>query len=242
MLTKEQLIDLAQDGDMIWIKPKNAFTADMPSPRYYPDLEEVIGNIDNYIDIVKKKFRTNKHIIVILNLISDFMNKNALSKPQLTSDQYFRNLVGGLLSLIYPGHTAIVHAKNGVKSVIEAWGEGKKNVKIMPINEWYEFNINYMGGPYVFWLGRVKSSTASQRASISDFAYKQLGNPFNFLNFDLADESCYYCSKLCWMAIYDAIKIPIDGMEQTNRVYWVSPKDLIECDGIRLILGDRRDY
>lgn len=218
------------------------FVPDAPKPRYYPDLNQIINNLDVFIDKLKNNFNQNPIVMAAaehLEQFKDHKNSKSLDTSKIPILKY---LIGQLLSTVYPGHSAIVHYKNGVKSIVEAWGEPPNCVRLLPMGDWYDLNVNYTGGPYDFWLGRLSGASIAQRAQISEYAHKRLNVKFNFFNFDLSDKSSFYCSKLAWMAIYDATKIAIDGLAQTNRVYWVSPKDLIECEGIDIIKGERSKY
>jgi hypothetical protein len=47
-----------------------------------------------------------------------------------------------------------------------------------------------------------------------------------FWNFDLADASDFYCSKLAWLSVRDALSFAIDGDENPRRRFWFSPKQL----------------
>jgi Permuted papain-like amidase enzyme, YaeF/YiiX, C92 family len=218
----ETLIELAQDGDFIWIKPKNAFVPQLPKPRYYPDFQTISDDL--------YEFFTGKKVERI-----ELKGARALTQTPRT---ILNDIIGFVLRIIYPGHCAIVHKKDGVTNIIEAWGEAPNMVISTEISEWYDKNDDYTGGPYSFWLGRLEGFDEQDRAKISDYAQTQLGKKFNFFNFDLDNEKSYYCSKLAWLAIFKTLNLAIDGHPKAERIYWFSPKNFIKCKGIKLIYGD----
>jgi uncharacterized protein YycO len=66
-----------------------------------------------------------------------------------------------------------------------------------------------------------------KRAEIAIEARRYVGRPYNFWNFDLADDTAFYCSKLAWLAIYRALGFPIDGVAEPKRSFWFSPKQFL---------------
>ncbi len=55
------------------------------------------------------------------------------------------------------------------------------------------------------WLGWVAQHSEAERAKISTEAKTQLGKPYDFWNFDLGDDTAFYCSKLAWWAIFKSL-------------------------------------
>jgi len=90
---------------------------------------------------------------------------------------------------LYVGHVAL-----GQPVVIEAlWDKGVRS----SYKDWIS------GRPdEIVWLGRLRNDSKSERAGICSEAVKFLGRPYDFWNFDLNDDSGFYCSKLVWLSIY----------------------------------------
>ena len=122
---------------------------------------------------------------------------------------------------LYVGHVGIIDINpNGEPEVIEAlWGPG---VTRRTYKDWLS------GRPdEVVWLGRLRDQSKSARASISGEAAKYVGRPYKFWNFNLNDDSGFYCSKLVWLSVYRSLGFAIDGNFDPKRDFWFSPKQLL---------------
>jgi hypothetical protein len=127
---------------------------------------------------------------------------------------------------MYVGHVGIVDvAPGGSISIIEALWE--KGVVRHSYKDW----LAGRQGELV-WLGRLRERSATDRAKISAEAAKYLQRPYVFWNFDLNDDSGFYCSKLAWMAIFRSLGLAVDGDDNPRRRFWFSPKQLLYLPGI----------
>jgi hypothetical protein len=123
---------------------------------------------------------------------------------------------------IYVGHVGIIEMddQSGEPWVIEAlWTHG---VVRHSYQNWIKERQQE-----VVWHGRIRDQSAEHRAKIVAEAKKFENRPYDFWNFDLADDKAFYCSKLAWLAIYRALGFPIDGNPQPKRSFWFSPKQLL---------------
>ena len=93
----------------------------------------------------------------------------------------------------------------------------------------------------LIWLGRLKGFPLRQRAAVAEKAAEQIGRPYNFWNFDLADTNGFYCSKLVWLAVMKGADFPPDDNPHSKRVIWYSPKQLMQSRHIELVVKPR-DY
>ena len=123
---------------------------------------------------------------------------------------------------LYVGHVAL-----GQPVVIEAlWDKGVRS----SYKDWIS------GRPdEIVWLGRLRNDSKSERAGICSEAVKFLGRPYDFWNFDLNDDSGFYCSKLVWLSIYRRLGFAVDGDQNPKRGFWFSPKQLLYLPTIRII-------
>jgi len=126
------------------------------------------------------------------------------------------------------GHIAIVRIREGTATIVEAvWGAGVREVRYP---DWASERTNEP-----VWHGRVKNASTEARAAIAEYAATQVGKPHNFWNFDLGDESGFYCSKLAWLAILKGTNQAVDGRAQARELLWLSPKRLLGARAIDVL-------
>ena len=77
------------------------------------------------------------------------------------------------------------------------------------------------------WHGQLKNTSLTKRMEIAAQAKAYVSKPYEFWNFDLADDSGFYCSKLVWLATMKATGIAIDGNLNSSRGFWLSPKQIL---------------
>jgi permuted papain-like amidase YaeF/Yiix C92 family enzyme len=134
---------------------------------------------------------------------------------------------------LYVGHVAIIEIDSGKPWVIEAIsGPGV-------VRNSYEDWLRGRPGELI-WHGRVQSD--KDLAQITAQAKKYLGRPYNFWNLDLADTRGFYCSKLAWLSIRDALNIAIDGNDNPRRSFWFSPKKLLYLDKMKRLHEPEETY
>ena len=145
--------------------------------------------------------------------------------------------IGG--QTIYPGHVGIIdmHAE-GMPYVIEATPLAGLNGSVLRksyvdwLNDHSEMQV---------WHGRVRGLGRSVREGIVTEAAKQLNKPYDIFNFDLNDDSGFYCSKLAWMSVWRATSsstpLAVDEDPNPRRPFfgWFTPKQLLNAKHIDLL-------
>jgi uncharacterized protein YycO len=122
----------------------------------------------------------------------------------------------------------------GVPWVIEAlWAPGV-------VRQRYQEWISARSGEVV-WHGRLKGAGQQDRSRIAAEAKNYLSKPYDFWNFNLADVSGFYCSKLVWLAVMRSLSIAVDGNPNPTRLFWLSPKQLLYADLVDRLF-DPGDY
>jgi hypothetical protein len=210
---------LFQSGDVLWPKKPGDFVPyDAGPPRSaYADEAKWNEERDRFIAsaATKAPYFTPAQIEKLRKLsYAEFYSRyTGASKGKSTTYS-----VGGP---IYVGHVGIVEIdETGVPWVIEAlWGRGVIR------HTYAEWLVERAGE--VVWLGRLTKLSAAKRARIPAEAKKQVGTPYDFWNFDLNDDSGFYCTKLAWMAAYSALNLAVDGNPNPRRFFWFSPKQFL---------------
>ncbi len=137
---------------------------------------------------------------------------------------------GGAATHFYVGHVGIIQVRDGVASIIEArMGMGVRRISY---RDW----LKERPGELV-WIGRVSNLTSQQSTAIAEFAERQIGKPYRFFNFDLADASGFYCSKLAWLSVREATGVVLDDNPSSKRSFWYSPKRLMRSPHVVLLVN-----
>jgi uncharacterized protein YycO len=132
--------------------------------------------------------------------------------------------------LLYCGHVAIllIDALNVV--VIEAIPV--KGVRKVSYADWL---IEHEGDD--IWLGRLRNQVGQQRATVAQTALTQIGKPYNLFQFNLGDTSSFYCSKLVWWSVYQALGLALDNHPSPARKWWLTPKDLMGLARVEMLFS-----
>jgi hypothetical protein len=208
-----------QSGDFLWPKKPGVFVPYDAGPPRAPDADEAKWNVerDRFIANVgtKARYFTPAQIDRMRTLTyGDFY-------ARYTGGAKSRSATYSVSSPVYVGHVAIIEIdESGVPWVIEAlWGKGV-------IRRTYADWTLERAGEDV-WLGRLARLAVADRAKIPLEAKKQVGKPYDFWNFDLNDDTGFYCSKLAWMAALRSLRIAVDDNPNPKRFFWFSPKQFL---------------
>jgi hypothetical protein len=85
----------------------------------------------------------------------------------------------------------------------------------------------------IVWHGRLRNYNAADRAKISTVAQEFVSRPYDFWNFNLADSTGFYCSKLVWLSVMQALNVAVDGDTNSARRTWLSPKQILYGPAIK---------
>ncbi|MDO4783872.1 MAG: YiiX/YebB-like N1pC/P60 family cysteine hydrolase [Propionibacteriaceae bacterium] len=119
--------------------------------------------------------------------------------------------------IIPTGHAAIIWSK---KSVVEALAEGV----VKRPNNWNNGDRNQVYGV------TVRGTTAAQDNAASNWAYAQIGKPYNYYN--TSTRSKFYCSQLVWAAFKDLYNIDLDTWRFGRAIH---PMELVWTDRTHVI-------
>ncbi len=138
---------------------------------------------------------------------------------------------GGVIAV---GHVAIVRRRGDRVMVVEAMpGDGVRELD-------YQTWLDEREGQLV-WHGRLRRFGSAERSAVAEQAARQIGRAYSFWNFDLADRSSFYCSKLVWQSVLNATGVALDDDPSPSRLLWVSPYQLLNSTHLQ-ILHDPGDY
>lgn len=217
--------DLFESGDFLWPKTPGAFipyryTSDDAESEDRRRWEEEKEHFLNRVD--KGEVPNGQSIAEEIRYLS-YQDFRALYLRGQAVDQIVP-YSGGRIGAV--GHVGIVELdEHNQPWVIEAlWESG---VVRRPYSSW----INDRPGQIV-WHGRLKNFGAKERSGIAAEAKKYTSKPYDFWNFDLADTSGFYCSKLVWFSTMSALDIAVDGNRNPSRSIWLSPKQILYSSAV----------
>jgi hypothetical protein len=146
-----------------------------------------------------------------------------------------RGLLGDTISV---GHVGLIEVgANGIAYVIEATPQGPGSASGV-IRTRYADWLNAYANIQV-WHGRWAGLDEQMRAGVVKAALAQIGKPYDFFNFDLNDDSGFYCSKLVWQCLWRTAKIAADDNPDPQRGKWFppwfSPKALIAVKRVSVL-------
>lgn len=210
-----------QSGDFLWPKkpgafvPYNAGSINSPSE----DREQWQGERNNYVRQFASQRITDPLLRDRLKLLQEMDYREFIAVYAGAQELGIPGVYAG--GAVYVGHCGIVEVDGSKQAwVIEALG--KLGVIRMKYEDWLSGRSDQ-----VVWLGRLRELESSRREKVAIEARKHIGKPYNFWNFDLNDDSGFYCSKLVWLSIHRALGFAVDGKESSKRLIWFSPKQLL---------------
>jgi hypothetical protein len=228
-----------QTGDLLWPKKKGAF---VPRTRSIgaapPNAERKTWEAERQRALsepqraglspeVAEKLKTMR-----FDEFERIYHSGGAAPPQ---GQATRGLLGDTVSV---GHVGIIEVgANGIAYVIEATPQGPGNASGV-IRTRYADWLNAYANIQV-WHGRLNGLDQTTRAAIVKAAQGQIGKPYDFFNFDLNDDSGFYCSKLVWQCVWRTAKVAADDNPDPQRGKWFppwfSPKALIGVKRITVL-------
>jgi hypothetical protein len=87
----------------------------------------------------------------------------------------------------------------------------------------------------IVWHGRLKDTSETDGRAVVAEASKHVGKSYDFWNFNLEDDSVFYCSKLAWMSVHRALQFAVDGKNNPKRHIWFSPKQFMHVGRMNLL-------
>lgn len=144
---------------------------------------------------------------------------------------------GAVDDIFSVGHVGIVEvAADQTRFVIEAvLGEDKK-VRRIAYADWLKLRPDAW-----VWVARIRNAPEATKQKFVDQAKSYVERPYNFWNFDLGDDTDFYCSKLVWLSYMKASGLSIDG-PAAQRSFWFSPKQLWNLQTAVERINVPRDY
>jgi hypothetical protein len=145
----------------------------------------------------------------------------------------------GAVARFSVGHVGLIEVQpNGGAYIVEAtpFLTGGRNGGVVRVSysEWLSGYSNIQ-----VWHGRFRDIDAAAGIRLVETAKAQIGKPYDLFNFDLNDDSSFYCSKLVWFCAWRALNVAVDDNPDTRRGNnfppWFSPKALIGAPHIEML-------
>lgn len=221
--------NLFQTGDFVWPKKPGAYVPYNSGSRNSPsqDKDQWLRERDTYLKKNSNQAITEKTVQQRLQTLRAMDYREFIAVYAGGQELGVPGVYSG--GSVYVGHVGIIEIDtNKTAWVIEALiGKGVTRVTY---DDWLRQRSDE-----VVWLGRLRDLNQNERAKIIVEAKRHLQKPYDFWNFDLNDDSAFYCSKLAWLSIYRSLKFPVDGKENSKRTLWFSPKQFLYLPTIERI-------
>lgn len=229
-----------QTGDLLWPKKKGAFVPRTRSVGASPNEERRTWEAERQRALTEPQ-RAGLSPEVAEKLkgmrFDEFerLYHSGAAQPAPGQGPATRGLLGDTVSV---GHVGLIEVgANGIAYVIEATPQGPGNASGV-IRTRYADWLNAYANIQV-WHGRWNGVDEQTRAGVVKVAHAQIGKPYDFFNFDLNDDSGFYCSKLVWQCLWRAAKIAADDNPDPQRGKWFppwfSPKALIGVKRVNVL-------
>lgn len=221
-----------RSGDFIWPKKDGQFVPYAGTARGGAVVDEEELNEDQW-NQMRIRFIRRARSSAAVGPEADYLRRMADRLEEMTYTEFFHEYAAGvtpgrfqtygLSNLFYVGHMAVLDVDaSGQAFVIEAvLGQSlscRSCVQRVSYVDW----LKARGDVYV-WHGRLSKSDGATGAAVAKAAMSQAGKPYEFLNWDLLDDSGFYCSKLAWYAAYKGAGIALDADANPKRNIWFSP-------------------
>jgi hypothetical protein len=223
---KQPPVGILQSGDILWTKQPDAFVpyaspeSGSPAIAWEHERDQELARLQH---LQHRTIEEEQRYSSLRHMGYRAFQEYYFNDVKLDTDSQY-----GASSSVYVGHSAIVEKTASGAFVIEA--VPVNGVHRIPLTDWLHAH-----SASAVWAGRLSGVSAEQRAAVARAAASQIGKPYAFWNFDLADASGFYCSKLVWWSIKTATGISIEGDTSGRRALWYSPKRMMRSDRITLI-------
>lgn len=218
-----------ETGDLLWPKPKDAYipyandlSFEQERTRWEAERNAFTRQLFSKATLSPEE-RQLLHSLSALSF-EEFYARYVENQQEGNSFQPYGTVAG-------VGHVAILKvSSSAVPSIIEAMPS--YGVRALTYSTWLASRF----GQEVYH-GRLSDTPPTRRARIASQAEAFIARPYNFWNFDLSDDSSFYCSKLVWVSTFRSTRIAIDGKEEMQRRFWLSPKQLIRSNKIDVLFA-----
>jgi len=213
--------NLFESGDFVWPKKPGAYVPYNSGSKNSPaeDRRQWEEEKDIYLQIASRIPNADAVTLKRIEILRSIDHREFISIYAGAQQPGVPGVYSG--GSVYVGHVGILDLdNNGTPWVIEALL--RQGVVRRKYEDWISDRSED-----VVWLGRLRQTGVESRKRVVDEARKHLNKPYNFWNFDLNDDSGFYCSKLAWLSVYRALGIAVDRNESTKRLLWFSPKQFL---------------
>jgi uncharacterized protein YycO len=221
---------ILQTGDLIWPKKKGAIVPYNSQPgaaekseaaRWEQEKQHYLDELQHkpsLTDEEKERFSTLQKMNY-QQFVSLYLRDSVTGQPTAYA--------AGNVSV---GHVGIVQIQNGAPTIVEAMtGFG---VRRLTYAEWAKERPGEL-----VWVARLKDVSDEKKAAVAAIAASYIKRPYHFWNFNLGDDTGFYCSKLAWLSIFKGAGFSPDDNPNVHRVLWFSPKQLMRSPHLQFIVN-----
>ncbi len=138
---------------------------------------------------------------------------------------------------IWVGHVGLIDIIDGQPWVIDATtgrsaAPFKSGVAMQP---YADFLADAAHVNRHIWHGRFRGLTGSQAQAVAQAAKQYLDRPYGLSPLGFEHTDTFYCSKLIWHAVRDALGVEMPTAASSGWPRWFTPWDLMNFEGVELL-------
>lgn len=140
---------------------------------------------------------------------------------------------------VWVGHVAWIEVREGVPWVVDATpsrsGVALPGSRGVATQTYAEFLADESHTQSHIWHGRLRGLVPAQSASLIEAAKAYLGRPYGINPFGFGQTDDFYCSKLIWHIVRDALGVSLEKKAWSLPLPWFTPWDVMDCPQVQLL-------
>ena len=164
---------------------------------------------------------------------------SAQAQAAFSASDESRTLIELFNSDFWVGHVAWIEVRDGQPWVVDATpsrsGAAMPGSRGVATQTYREFLADSAHTQSHIWHGRLRGLSEAQSLALVDAAKAYLGQPYDISPFGFERADDFYCSKLIWHAIRDALGIRLEKKGVSLPQPWFTPWDVLRNERVALL-------
>lgn len=140
---------------------------------------------------------------------------------------------------VWVGHVALIELRDGIPWVVDATpsrsGAAIPGRAGVATQTYADFLADDAHARSHIWHGRMKAIESTQASALLQAAKAYLGRPYDISPFGFEQTNDFYCSKLIWHCIQDALGLRLKKKAWSWPLLWFTPWDVMASEHVQLL-------